>query len=106
MKIFVSVVVVIVALSFVGCRGSYDWVHKRDFTKQADRSELVGKTDVVSPIDYKSGVYYFPCVRAIFANSLASFLSEHPELKVTAMSGDATYGYGHDQGYFVVLSPK
>jgi hypothetical protein len=54
-------------------------------------------------VDYGYGVYYFDYTQARFANALAAFIKEHPELELVAMTGEAHGAYGHDNGYFVVF---
>ena len=39
-------------------------------------------------VHYGENVYYFPYIRADFANALAKFLKNNNSLEVTAMTGD------------------
>lgn len=57
-------------------------------------------------VDYGNNVYYFRVHGAPFANALSLFLSEHGNLRVSAMAGDGNASYGADQGYFVVFEQK
>jgi hypothetical protein len=59
-----------------------------------------------APIDYGSGVFYFHHTQANFSNALSAFLKNHPDLKVSAMTGDGSGGYGCDVGYFVVFEKR
>lgn len=61
---------------------------------------------VTLPTSYENGVYYFDCTQANFGRSLAAFIAAHPELEVTAMTGNGTGTYGYDEGYFVVVKKK
>lgn len=74
-------------------------------TTASDRNE-VGNTEIINPIDYGNGVLYFPCVESKFANSLSDYLLANPSLRVDAISGDGTGGYGYDLGYFVVIEKR
>lgn len=60
----------------------------------------------VVPLQYKNGVYYFPVTRDDFANVLAEFIKEHPELELVTIAGDGTGSDGYDRGYFVIFSEK
>lgn len=53
------------------------------------------------PLNFDHGVYYFPCTGADFANALSKFKSDNPTLSVTGMTGNGTFTYGKDRGYFV-----
>lgn len=57
-------------------------------------------------VDYSNGVYYFDYTKASFANALSGFIKEHPELELSALTGDGTCGYGADAGYFAVFKQK
>jgi hypothetical protein len=61
----------------------------------------VGK-DGILPVDYKNGVYYFPCNNSTFGNSLSQFIESHKDLEVTAIAFKDYSG----QGYFVVTKQK
>lgn len=63
-------------------------------------------TSNCTQVDYRNGVYYFPCNEADFANGLSSFIEHHSDLEVIAATGDGTGGYGRDEGYFVVTRSK
>ncbi len=63
----------------------------------------VNNTQIVNPVDYGHGVYYFPTTEAGFGNSLSKFIAGHPTLEIKAMASDGTSGYGMDRGYFVVF---
>lgn len=63
--------------------------------------------DVRDPIYFGNGVYYFGCIGTIFANSLSYFMQNQDSLvEVKAMTGNTTWGYGKDCGYFVVVGKK
>jgi hypothetical protein len=65
-----------------------------------------GNGQVTLPTSYDNGVYYFDCTQANFGRSLSAFIIAHPELEVTAMTGNGTGIYGYDEGYFVVVRKK
>lgn len=70
---------------------------------QQKRMAQSGNTDsavVCVPVDYKNGVYYFPCIRAEFANTLSRFRAEHPDLEIVDVTGNG------NNDYFVIVSPK
>jgi hypothetical protein len=69
---------------------------------QAAEPTNIGK-EGCSPLDYKNGVLYFPCVEDAFGNGLSNYLQDHPDLEVTSMSGDGTGSSGYDHGYFVIM---
>lgn len=56
--------------------------------------------------DYGNGVLYFDCTEAAFGNGLSLYKGNNPNMRVDAISGDGTIGYGSDRGYFVSVSPR
>ncbi|GEM_PF-1979929 len=71
----------------------------------------VRNTEVVSPVDYKNGVFYFEINTNVlpspFGNSLSSFIIKHPELELVSIAPDGTYYNGRTyMGYFVVFRNK
>ncbi|MBI5077017.1 hypothetical protein HZB94_01370 [Candidatus Falkowbacteria bacterium] len=77
----------------------------------AANPENIGKTNILLPVEYGQGVYYFPCVAAEFANSLATFIKQHPELEITSIAPDdkgerKMQNGGYISGYFVVCKRK
>lgn len=62
--------------------------------------------EVVTPIDYGNGVYYFNCNGQTFAASLSYFLADTTKT-VLSISGNGTGGTGYRQGmdigYFVIV---
>jgi len=89
-----TVVMVIVTVVIAGCAAD---------TIDTDK---VGTTQIYEPIDYKNGVYYFPCTSTAFDNSLSAFIEKHPELRCVGMSGDGTFGHGYDRGYHVIFEVR
>lgn len=67
--------------------------------------EAPALNQIVKPIEYGNGVYYFNCTERQFAVSLADFLSDTTK-SVQTMTGDGSSGYGSDAGYFVVIKNK
>ncbi len=67
---------------------------------QASDQQNIGK-EQCTPLDYRNGVFYFPCTGARFGNSLSNFKSKNSDFSVTAITGNGTRGYGKDIGYFV-----
>jgi len=67
----------------------------------------VGTTNGCRPVDYKEGVYYFPCREAAtFGNAVSGFLEKNKNLRILAVSGDGTGVYGYDKGYFVFIEQR
>ncbi len=73
-----------------------------------DPSDPINITNTVQcqTIDYKHGVYYFPCVKAEFGIALSTFKREHQTMRLAALAGDGTHGSGVDQGYWVVFEQQ
>ncbi len=59
-----------------------------------------------TPLDYRNGVFYFPCVESDFANSLSRFVAERPSLRTVTMTGNGNGGHGRDNGYFVLTEQR
>ena len=59
-----------------------------------------------NPVDYGSGVYYFPYKGNKFGMALAYFLKTNPRKRITSVSGDGTSGHGSTAGYFVTTEDK
>jgi hypothetical protein len=57
--------------------------------------------DICYPIDYDNGVYYFPCNKADFGNSLSSWKAVHKNEIVTSIATNDADGYETTIGYFV-----
>jgi hypothetical protein len=54
-----------------------------------------------NPIDYTSGVYYFPCVAEEYGNSVASWKRQHLDQVITSVAPNDYSSYGVTLGYFV-----
>lgn len=62
--------------------------------------------EVITPINYGNGVYYFGCTGKYFAASLSYFLTDSTKTLLSmAGNGTGAVGYegGRDIGYFVVV---
>ncbi len=90
MKIVKVIVLCFIAISLFGCNGP-------------GNKEKVNNTQIVEPVNYGNGVYYFYAAEATFGNSLSKFIAKNPTLEVVAMTGNGTASHGHDDGYFVVF---
>ena len=85
---------VVIALSILmGCK----------YPDSASIPANVGGSEVCIPIDYRSGVFYFPCIGADFANGLSFFIQENDHLEVSAMTEQGIVGYRAGPGFFVVV---
>lgn len=93
-KIFVLLVMVFFLLSLTACSDT------------AADPQNVHKGEPGKVVDYGNNVYYFPYTSEYFGNSLSQFLTQHPELEVSGMSGNGTGGNGYDLGYFVCFRNK
>lgn len=67
----------------------------------ADTRLINPSNEICHPLDYSSGVYYFPCYEADFGNALVSWKTKHPDRIVTAISPNDRDTYGYTLGYFV-----
>jgi hypothetical protein len=76
----------------------------KDAVNNAPLSSNSQSAEVV--IEYGNGVYYFDCTSSKFGKTLSNFISSHPELEVSALSGEGVSGYGEDRGYWVITRPK
>ena len=93
-KLIIAIILITVVFFIAGC-------------SIAQNPENVGKTnEIIMPIDYGNGVYYFSCRAAKFGNSLSFFIKQNPSLKFAGMAGDGTGIYGLDIGYWVIFEKK
>ena len=59
---------------------------------------------IVKPIYYGNGVYYFPCIKKVYAVSLAAFLADSTKRVTSAASDNTkTIFYSATKGYFVTV---
>jgi hypothetical protein len=56
--------------------------------------------------DYGNGVLYFHHTNEDFARALSIYLRQHPNDRVTAMTGDGNHTNGRDHGYFVTIETR
>lgn len=89
---FIAVAVLSATFSLAGC-------------DSASNPKNVGQ-GACSVVDYRNGVLYFPCTEDAFANSLSQYRESHSDLDVVSIAGNGNGTYGHDQGYFVVVTKK
>jgi len=71
-------------------------------TSTAKDKNLIGRTEIVEPLDYGNYVYYFPVSGADFGNSLSAFIEKHPKLRIVTSASDGAVVYGPTVGYFVI----
>jgi len=71
----------------------------------ASDSKNIGNTEIVEPLDYGSGLYFFPAVGAVFGNSLSKFLKENKE-SMEFIDMELNQDSSGVNGYFVYFRLK
>jgi hypothetical protein len=66
---------------------------------------------IITPSDYGNGILYFSNNNNsgygdIFAQSLSTYLTNHPNLHVTSITTSNLYTYGKTDGYIVLVEDK
>lgn len=85
-------------LIFSSCLNSEE---KKESEKSNPHTIILSKV-----VAYGNGVYYFPFKESEFGHSVSLFIQYHPDLQLTAMTGDQAAGQGRNRGYFAVFKKK
>jgi hypothetical protein len=86
------ITIVMVTISCISCKD--------------EKVQPTTSVQIVAPVDFGNGVYYFECKQAQYGASLSFFIGLHTELELIAMAADDYQGYGQTKGYFVYFKSK
>jgi hypothetical protein len=73
-----------------------------------NQSNDLNVAELINPVYYDNGVYYFDCSDKKFAESLSRFIEKSvvDSLEIKSVVGNGSGLYGKDNGYFVIVGKK